>query len=139
MPAKDLYHDIVVAALTAEGWTITNDPLYLAYGSRSLYVDLGAEHETLAAEKNNTRIAVEIKSFISPSPVDDLQEALGAYVMYRAILEDTDSDRLLFLAVPKGAWEGIFAERLGQLIIGREKLRLIVYDVRTRSIIKWIS
>lgn len=139
MPAKDIYHDIVIEALKADGWAITNDPLYLAYGNRGLYVDLGAEHETLAAEKNDARIAIEIKSFISPSPIDDLRDALGAYVMYRAILEDTDPDRLLFLAVSKRAWNGIFAEQLGQLIIEREKLRLVIYDVTTRSIVKWIN
>jgi XisH protein len=33
MPAKDLYHDIVVEALTADGWTITDDPLYLSVES----------------------------------------------------------------------------------------------------------
>lgn len=139
MPAKDLYHDIVVEALEAEGWMITHDPLFLAYGGRSLYVDLGAEGETLAAEKNGARLAIEIKSFISPSPVDDLQEALGAYVMYRAILEETDPDQTLFLAVPVRAWEGIFSERLGQLILEKENLRLIVYDIKTRRIVKWIN
>ncbi|MHC5859996.1 element excision factor XisH family protein [Nostoc sp.] len=29
MPARDIYHAAVIKALTAEGWTITNDPLYL--------------------------------------------------------------------------------------------------------------
>jgi hypothetical protein len=139
MPAKDLYHDIVVEALTADGWAITNDPLFLAYGGRSLYVDLGAEGETLAAEKNNARLAIEIKSFIRPSPIEDLQEALGAYVMYRVILEETDPDRKLFLAVSVRAYEGIFSEKLGRLILEKEKLRLIVYDIKTRRIVKWIS
>jgi hypothetical protein len=36
MPAKDLYHDIVVEALKVEGWSITDDPLFLAFGGRSL-------------------------------------------------------------------------------------------------------
>ncbi|WP_445636484.1 element excision factor XisH family protein [Nostoc sp. DSM 114161] len=40
MPARDIYHDAVIKALTADGWTITNDPLYLAYGGRELYVDI---------------------------------------------------------------------------------------------------
>lgn len=77
MPAKDRYHDIVVEALNAEGWRITNDPFYIVFGGRGLFVDLGAEYETLAAEKGGERLAVEIKSFLSPSPVDDLEEALG--------------------------------------------------------------
>jgi hypothetical protein len=29
MPARNIYHDAVVQALTADGWTITDDPLRL--------------------------------------------------------------------------------------------------------------
>jgi len=63
MPAKDFYHDIVVQALIHDGWEITDDPLILSYGGRELYVDLGAEKTTIAAQKDNLKIAVEIKSF----------------------------------------------------------------------------
>lgn len=77
MPARDVYHDVVVQALIADGWIITDDPLYLAYGGRNLYVDLGAERDTIAAEKDSQKIAVEIKSFLSLSPIRDLQEAVG--------------------------------------------------------------
>ena len=31
MPAKNIHHDAVVRALTADGWTITHDPLTLSY------------------------------------------------------------------------------------------------------------
>jgi len=50
MPAKDIYHNTVRTALEKDGWTITNDPLTLEIGDRSLFVDLGAE-KILAAEK----------------------------------------------------------------------------------------
>jgi hypothetical protein len=69
VPARNIYHDIVVQALTADGWTITDDPLRLSYGGRDLFVDLGAERRTLAAEKAGQKIAVEIQSFLNPSPV----------------------------------------------------------------------
>jgi hypothetical protein len=49
MPAKDFYHDTVVEALKADGWTITDDPLYLSSGNRDLWVDLGAERNTIGA------------------------------------------------------------------------------------------
>lgn len=139
MPAKDLYHDIVVEALKADGWTITDDPLFLGYGNRPMYVDLGAEKSTLAAEKEGRRIAVEIKSFTSKSPVDDLHDAVGQYNVYRDVLSDTEPDRLLYLAIPNQAWEGIFSERLGRLIIERQRLLIIVFDERQGGIIKWIS
>ncbi|HVK15566.1 MAG TPA: element excision factor XisH family protein [Fimbriiglobus sp.] len=43
MPAKNVYHDEVIAALVADGWTITDDPLTLAVGERNIHIDLGAE------------------------------------------------------------------------------------------------
>ncbi|MFM2431796.1 MAG: fdxN element excision controlling factor protein [Cyanobacteriota bacterium] len=44
MPAKDLFHDAVKAALVKDGWTVTHDPLTLKVGKKDLFVDLGAEN-----------------------------------------------------------------------------------------------
>lgn len=43
MPAPDLYHDVVCTALIKDGWKITDDPLVLTIGRRSVFVDLGAQ------------------------------------------------------------------------------------------------
>jgi hypothetical protein len=56
MLRKDVYHQIVVDALIADGWRITADPLLLAYGGKDVYVDLGAEHP-IGAEKEGGRSA----------------------------------------------------------------------------------
>ncbi len=66
--ARDHYHQLVKQALTADGWTITDDPLYLDLASTTLEVDLGAER-LIAAEKGKEKIAVEIKSFLGNSTV----------------------------------------------------------------------
>ncbi len=57
MPAKDIFHNAVKNALIKEGWTITDNPLYLEYGEVDLYVDLGAE-KLIATEKYHQKIAV---------------------------------------------------------------------------------
>jgi hypothetical protein len=77
MPAQDIYHNAVKNALIKDNWTITHDPLRLQWGSKDLYIDLGAE-QLLAAEKVGQKIAVEIKSFVGPSVVADLEQALGS-------------------------------------------------------------
>ncbi len=112
MPAKNLYHNAVVHALTAEGWIITDDPLIISFGGRDLFVDLGAERLTIGAKKGKQRIAVEIQSFLSPSPVRDLQEAVGQFAIYKIMLAETEPDRSLYLAVPRRVFEGVLAERL---------------------------
>ncbi|WP_445251197.1 MULTISPECIES: element excision factor XisH family protein [unclassified Microcoleus] len=63
-------------------------------GKRTLNVDLGAE-KILAAEKQGRKIAVEVKSFLSVSPVHDLEEALGQYIVYEDILELSEPERIV--------------------------------------------
>jgi hypothetical protein len=139
MPARNIHHDAVVHALTADGWTVTHDPLTVSYGGRDLFVDLAAERVLLAAEKANRRIAVEIRSFLSPSPIRDLEEAVGQYDIYRTVLSETEPERLLYLALPRRAHDILFTERFGQLILARLKLHLLVFDEREEKIIQWID
>jgi hypothetical protein len=94
MPARDRYHDTVKQALIKDGWTITHDPFMLRIGSKDLYVDLGAER-LLAAEKAGEQIAVEVKSFLSDSEMDDLEKALGQFVLYHDIMKELYPDRTL--------------------------------------------
>ncbi|MEB3280223.1 MAG: element excision factor XisH family protein [Lyngbya sp.] len=86
MPALDLYHDAVKNALIKDNWTITHDPLHLRWGTKDMYVDLGAK-QLLAAELEDRKIAVEIKSFIGYSDVEDLRNAVGQFVMYRVFVK----------------------------------------------------
>ena len=139
MPAKKIYHDNVVRALMADGWTITHDPLTLSFGGKELFVDLGAERAAVAAEKEGRRIAVEVQSFLSPSPVSDLQQAVGQYEMCRALLSGSDPDRLTYLAVPRRVHEGLLSERFGQMIVARLRLRVLVFDEQTERILRWIE
>ena len=77
--------------------------------------------------------------FLSPSPVHDLQEAIGQYEIYRAILAETEPDRQLYLAVPRRVHEGLLSERFGQLIVEQVQLRLIVFDHKQEKVIQWIE
>lgn len=137
MPAKDLHHDTVVQALIKDGWEITDDPFILSYGGRELYVDIGAEKQTIAAQKGEQKIAVEIKSFLKTSQVRDLEEAVGQYGVYQSILTEIAPERSLYLAVPRRAYETIFTEKLGQLILKRLQIKLLVFDEENRRIVQW--
>ncbi len=137
MPQRDLYHNLVVNALQNEGWIITDDPLCLTYGGRNVYADLGAE-QPIAAEKAGRRIAIEIKSFVGESDIHEPELSVGQYRMYRNILAELQPERTLYLAVPDFAYDGIFQEPLGQMMLRREELRLLVFDHRQERIRQWI-
>lgn len=138
MPRRDLYHHVVVGALEREGWKITDDPLILSYGKKDLFVDLGAE-QILGAVKGDRRIAVEIKSFISASDVFDLELAIGQYNVYRDVLAEVDPDRTIYLAVPLHAYENTFKDQLGQLVMKRQRLNIIVFGESPKEELQWIT
>jgi hypothetical protein len=138
VPARDTYHRAVVNALLADEWTITHDPLALSYGGRDLYVDLGARDPTVGATRSGCEIAVEIKSFLSTSVLSDLETALGQHAIYRAVLRLVQPERRLYLAVPQRVFDGIFSERLGQLMVQTEQLALVVFDELQERITQWM-
>ena len=137
MPARDIYHEHVRDALIADGWQITDDPLHLQWGSKDLYVDLGAE-KLLAAEREGRKIAVEVKSFLGASEIEDLKNAIGQFVIYRNVLFQTEPERVLFLAIRKIIYDDLFAEPLGVLLIKMEEIHLLVFDPAERKIVQWI-
>ena len=139
MPAKNIDHDAVRDALIADGWTITDDPLSLKVGDRDLFIDIAAERPVLAAEKAGDRIAVEIQSFRGPSAVADLQQAVGQFALYRAVLDRQQPDRRLYLAVTEDVYNGILSEPVGLYVAADESLRFLLYDATARSVIRWIN
>lgn len=138
MPARDMFHQAVRAALEKEGWVITHDPLPIPYGSINLYIDLGAER-LLAAERGSERIAVEIKSFLGSSLMSEFHTALGQFLNYRLILEQQEPERELYLAVPFETYTVFFSQELPQLVVKRHDLKLIIYDAEQEAITLWQS
>jgi len=116
MAAKDRFHDVVKKALEKEQWVITDDPLRLEVGGTKFEIDLGAEH-LLAAERGTEKIAIEIKTFLGDSPLTDYHAALGQFLNYRLALEISDPTRILYLAVPVGAYETFFKREFAQISI----------------------
>jgi hypothetical protein len=138
MPAKDIFHDSVKRALVKDGWAITHDPYTLTFGQRDVFVDLGAER-TLAAEKGDEKIAVEIKTFQGPSDIRDLEVAVGQYVFYRSLLARFEPDRKLFLAVPESVFASTLDEPIARPVLEDMKVALIAFDPRQEVIVKWTS
>jgi hypothetical protein len=136
MPQRDLHHEAVAQALISDGWTITHDPFYMAYGKRYGYIDLGAE-SVFAAERDAQKIAIEIKSFVGASVVTDLANALGQYLMYKSWLARSEPDRLLYLAIDRVIAREVFSDLSAQVLIEDYGIRLVVVDTITRRVVEW--
>jgi hypothetical protein len=60
MAQNDIYHDLVRAALIAEGWEITHDPYIIRISDIRYEIDLGAQI-LLGAERAGKKIVQWIK------------------------------------------------------------------------------
>ncbi|MBJ7296288.1 MAG: XisH family protein [Nostocales cyanobacterium LE14-WE4] len=136
MSARDLFHQAVRTALEKQQWLITHDPLELQFEGSKVKIDLGAER-LIAAEKGEERIAVEIKSFASNSAVSEFHTALGQFLNYQIMLEETESQRVLYLAVPEETYISFFQTRLARIAVERHKVKMIVYNPVKEVIVKW--
>lgn len=140
MPARDSIHEAVVNALMKDGWQITDDPLFVEFGGRNFLIDLAASSDETAfvsLERDGVSIAVEIKSFSGRSPIQDLEHAVGQYVVYNLILEAVDPARILYLAVDQNAHEGMFDEPVGRLVRERLSLRMVIVNSLTEEVVEW--
>jgi hypothetical protein len=113
MPAIDRYQAAVINALRKVGWQAMNNPYLI--------------------------IILEIKGFEGRSAIDNLEEAVGQYMIYRALLDEIAVPHPLYLAVPLPAFEGILSESVGQVVRKRLGIKLIVFDVKSEEIVQWID
>ncbi|MEL7071669.1 MAG: XisH family protein [Cyanobacteria bacterium J06581_3] len=138
MSRKDVFHDAVRRGLEKEQWNISSDPLELRWEEVRVKIDLAAER-LLAAERGEEKIAVEIKSFISPSPISDFHTALGQFLTYRIILKEKEPERQIFLAVPSEIYKTFFQSRFAQVAVEQHEIKVIVYNPVSEEIVRWIK
>jgi XisH protein len=136
--AKDIFHDTVKIALQNEGWQITHDPLTIKLSKRKIFIDLAAE-KLLIAEKENFKIAVEVKSFVGLSPLNDFYNALGQYQLYILALKHKYPDWILYLAMPNESYQILKSDDLLAEFLEELKLKYIIFEPETQKILQWIN
>lgn len=135
--AKDRFHQVVKTALIEDGWDITHDPLQIKVGGVDMEIDLGAE-QLLAAERENEKIAVEVKSFLTQaSAISEFHTALGQFINYRAALRLEDPSRTLYLAVPEWTDNSFFQLDFPASMLRENDVKLMVYDIESERIVQW--
>jgi hypothetical protein len=138
MSAKDIFHESVKRGLVKDGWTIVEDPLELEWEGVTVKIDIAADR-LISADKGDEKIAIEIKSFISPSAISDFHTALGQCLNYQIMLEVHEPDRSLYLAIPLDAYETFFQTKFAKTAIARYQLQLVVYNPVLEEIVRWIK
>lgn len=53
-------------------------------------------------------------------------------------MQETDPDRTLYLALSEDAFEEIFTEPVGEVLLRKKRLNLMVFDEQQEVIVQWI-
>ena len=138
MSARDKIHNAVKAALIKDGWMITHDPLRLQYRGKHMEIDLGAE-KLLAAERNNRKIAIEIKSFLGRSKLQDFKLLLGQYQIYETLIEETAPEYQLIVAIDRETYESDFDHPIIQLQLAQQPMPFVVIELQDAEVFQWIA
>lgn len=139
MPAKNIYHGAVVAALKADGWTITDDPLTLTVGDRNLFIDLGAERTELAAEKgaSGSPSRCSPSRACPPSPISR-RRSVSTCCTGRSCPGSSRTARSSWRCRGR-VYDGILSEPLGRMVMIDRSARVLVFDPDRREVVRWIS
>ncbi|QMW03792.1 XisH family protein [Spirosoma foliorum] len=135
--ARDIFHPIVREALEKDGWTITHDPYSVKIMGRDYAIDLAAE-QIVAAQRGMDKIAIEVKSFVSPSISYEFHTVLGQYLNYHTFMEIKEPERVLYLAVAKNVYNEFFIEEGTQLILNKFSINTIVINAESKTIEAWM-
>ncbi|MCL1467626.1 XisH family protein [Argonema galeatum] len=120
-----------------DGWTITNEPLFLKPSQEvTMKVDLAAE-KLLSAQKGNQKIAVEVKSFVGLSAISEFHTAVGQFLNYQVALEKMQPERILYLAIPTDIYQEFFTDSFVQEVVNRYQIKLLVFHVQKQEIALW--
>jgi hypothetical protein len=104
------------------------------YAGIRMSIDLGAEK--LVAEMGTREIAVEIKNF-RHSEGNELAKTRGQFANYRDALALRDPDRDMYLAIPKDVYQTLFCHPDVQRMIRSERVRLLIFDPSSQTIVEW--
>ena len=93
----------------------------------------------ITAEKGVRKIVVEIKVFDTPSPMTELEKAMGQYGIYRTFLKRVSPERELFLAIALDVYQDFFQHPAIQEIVVDHHISLMVFDPDAKEVIEWIA
>ncbi|NJR49877.1 MAG: fatty-acid oxidation protein subunit alpha [Leptolyngbyaceae cyanobacterium CSU_1_3] len=133
--AKDKLHNAVETALIKDGW-INIQSIALDYEGIDLNLDIIAD-KLLSAERDNIKIAVEVKSFSNPSVTYDFHQAIGQYLHYRMALTYLSIDRTPYLAIPHAIYTNYLAQPFFRDSLILHRVNLLTIDPLRQEIAQW--
>lgn len=138
MPQRDKYHEAVRKALETAGWVITHDPLWLKLDHTGVFIDIAAERVPSLTEPSSS-VAIEVKVFSPTNILDEIEKALGQYILYRGLLELKRPSYRCYLAIPEQAYTTYLEGPDFQYILRRNAIQIVTFDPQREEVVRWIN
>lgn len=71
--------------------------------------------------------------------MSDLERAIGQFKLYGVMINASEPDRILFLAVSDTMFYKVFETQAGQILIEQLQLKLVVVDLAQSEVVRWIN
>lgn len=126
MARLDLHHETVKRALIKDGWLITRDQLKVKYGGLRVQIDLAAEKDL--THEPNQKAAIEVKVFDGASFVNNFENAMGQYSVYRFLLKKALIECELFLAITETVYNEFFTLPAVREYVAENQIYLLIFD-----------
>lgn len=137
MSAFDQCHDQVVRALEKAGWRLEKAPLRVQVESRVAYID--AEMSRGMNGKRESLLLLEVKCFATKNATTtELYEAIGQYLVYRAMIVEREKPHAVYLAVPEHNFSDIFDSPVMR-VLKESQIKVIVVNLEIEEVVKWIE
>lgn len=137
MSRLDYCHPQVVHALENDGWTVNPIPLEIETPERTIHVDIEASRQI-----NGTRqrvLMAEVKCFPDRKKTTrELYEAVGQYIIYRAVLAEINMTVPLYLALPVEDYVTIL-DTTARRAIRDNRIKLLIVNLESERVVEWIE
>lgn len=69
----------------------------------------------------------------------DFHSALGQYIVYRNLIQLTEPEYTLYLAIDHLVYESFFQRKSVQIVIKDNRVFLIAVDTNKEELVKWLT
>lgn len=136
MPRLDDCHPQVVRALEKDGWLIDQEPFVLHVDERLCFVDFSMKRGINGTSQQI--MLIEVTCFPDRNRITpDLYGAIGQYLIYRAMVIESERSIPLYLSVP----HDVFTEHFDKVVmraVNDHDIKLVIINLDEERVERWI-
>lgn len=76
--------------------------------------------------------------FNTPSPITELEKAIGQYGIYRTFLKQSNPSQQIYLAIAQDVYQDFFKQPAIETIMDDHQISLLVFEPHNEEVVLWI-